>query len=63
MQIKKMGDGVAIAVNGDKKLEVKTPFVSDLKSGDWVLVNANLVLKKITVEEAEEIKKYYDNEK
>jgi len=40
-----------------KNLEIKTALVPDAKKGDWVLVNTNLALKKITAKEAEEINK------
>ena len=43
-----------------KDLEVKTVLVPDAKAGDWVLVNANLALKKITEQEAREISDYYE---
>ncbi len=43
-----------------KDLEIKTSLIPDLRSGDWVLVNANLALKKITKKEAEEINKLYE---
>jgi hydrogenase assembly chaperone HypC/HupF len=40
-----------------KDLEIKTVLIPDAKAGDWILVNADLALKKITREEAEEINK------
>ena len=39
-----------------KNLEVKTALIPDAKEGDWVLVNANLAIKKISPGEAEETK-------
>lgn len=42
-----------------KDLEIKTALVPDAEAGDWVLINANLAIKKISPEEAEEIKNYY----
>ena len=38
-----------------KELKIKTVLAPDAKAGDWVLVNANLALKKISAKEAEEI--------
>lgn len=43
-----------------KDLEIKTALVPDAKAGDWVLVNANLAIKKISPEEAKEINQYYE---
>ncbi|MDX9892933.1 MAG: HypC/HybG/HupF family hydrogenase formation chaperone [Patescibacteria group bacterium] len=34
---------------------VNISLVKDVEVGDWILVNANLALAKITVEEAREI--------
>ncbi len=42
-----------------KDLEIKTALVPDAAAGDWVLVNANLAIKKISRREAEEIKNYF----
>lgn len=42
-----------------KDLEIKTALVPDAAPGDWVLVNANLALKKISEKEAEDINNYY----
>jgi len=60
MKIKQANGATAIVFHKDKELEVKTPFMSGLSPGDWVLVNANLALKKITDKEAEEISAYYE---
>lgn len=49
-----------IAKIDGKNLEIKTALVPDAAPGDWVLVNANLAIKKISPEEAEEIKKIYE---
>ncbi|MFA5133362.1 MAG: HypC/HybG/HupF family hydrogenase formation chaperone [Patescibacteria group bacterium] len=43
-----------------KSFDIKTALVPNLAPGDWVLVNADLALKKISGKEAEEIKKYYE---
>lgn len=43
-----------------KDLEIKTALVPDAKVGDWVLINANLAIKKITAKEAKEIRKLYN---
>lgn len=43
-----------------KNLEIKTALVPDAKAGDWILVNANLAIKKISPEEAKEINQYYE---
>ena len=53
-QIIEIKNGVAKI---DKEMEVKISLIPDLKVNDWVLVHANLALKKITQEEAEEIDK------
>jgi len=37
---------------------VNTDLIKKIKVGDWILVNANLALKKITAKEAEEINNY-----
>jgi len=54
-------DGSAIVEKDSKNIEVKTSLVSDLSVGDWLLIHANLALKKITQKEAEEIKEYYQD--
>ncbi|MBU1179972.1 HypC/HybG/HupF family hydrogenase formation chaperone [Patescibacteria group bacterium] len=51
-QIKEIDNGIA---KNEKGMEIKTSLIPDLKTGDWVLVHANLAIKKITQEEAEEI--------
>jgi hydrogenase maturation factor len=59
MKIKQANGATAVVLRKEKELEVKTPFLSGLLPGDWVLVNANLALKKISEKEAEEIMNYY----
>jgi len=46
-----------------RNLEIKTALVPDAKAGDWVLVNANMALKKITKREAKEINKLYEHQR
>lgn len=53
VQITSIKDGLAKIA--DKDLEIKTVLIPDAKVGDWVLVNANLALKKISKKEAKEI--------
>ncbi|MFC1612526.1 HypC/HybG/HupF family hydrogenase formation chaperone [Patescibacteria group bacterium] len=55
-QIIELKEGIAKI---DKGIEVKSSLIPDLKVDDWILVHANLALKKITKKEAEEIKKLY----
>jgi len=61
VKIIEIGEGRAIVERNDKNIEVKTSLVPDLNIGDWLLIHADLALKKITSEEAEEIKKYYQD--
>tara|TARA_B100000315_G_C14094558_1_gene370796 strand:- start:329 stop:526 length:198 start_codon:yes stop_codon:yes gene_type:complete len=53
-QIIELKNGIAKI---DKGIEIKTSLIPDLKIDDWVLVHANLALKKISKKEAEEINK------
>ena len=55
VKITSIKDGLA-KIRG-KSLEIKTILVPDAEKGDWVLVNANLALKKIEEKEAKEILK------
>jgi hydrogenase expression/formation protein HypC len=61
MQIKEVGEGRAIVWRDKKEMEVKINLIPNAAKGDWVLVNANLALKKITAEEAEEINKLFSS--
>ncbi|MBU4421680.1 HypC/HybG/HupF family hydrogenase formation chaperone [Patescibacteria group bacterium] len=45
----------------DKDFDVKISLIPDIRIGDWVLLHANLAIKKITQEEAEEINRLYNN--
>ena len=55
VKITSIKDGLA-KIRG-KSLEIKTILVPDAEKGDWVLVNANLALKKIEEKEAKIILK------
>lgn len=61
VQIISVENGLA-KING-KDLEIKTALVPDAQAGDWILINADLALKKISREEAEEINKLLNYEK
>jgi len=57
-KIIRLNDQVAIvktAKQGEKQVSVAA--LSDLKIGDWVLVNANIAVQKIDAAEAKEINK------
>lgn len=58
VQIVSVNNGLA-KISG-KNLEIRTALVPDAKAGDWVLVNADLAIKKISRREAEEINKLLD---
>ncbi len=50
-------EGRVIVLDGEgKKMEVETPFLPDLKSGDWILHINNLAIRKISTEDAAEIR-------
>ncbi|PIR67150.1 MAG: HypC/HybG/HupF family hydrogenase formation chaperone [Parcubacteria group bacterium CG10_big_fil_rev_8_21_14_0_10_36_14] len=43
----------------DKNFNIKISLIPDICIGDWVLLHADLAIKKITKEEAEEINNLY----
>ncbi|MFA6410978.1 MAG: HypC/HybG/HupF family hydrogenase formation chaperone [Candidatus Buchananbacteria bacterium] len=56
VQIKEIKDQKAKLANGKM---VKLDLIKNPKPGDWLLVNADLALKKITAVEAKEIKNLF----
>lgn len=46
-------------LHGNKMRKVKSVLLSSIKKNDWVLINANMAVSKITFEEAKIITKYF----
>jgi len=55
-QIKSVSGNHAVLANGN---QVNVALIKNAKEGDWVLVNADLAISKITAKEAQEIKNYF----
>ena len=57
MQVKRIANGKTYV--DDKKSErlVKIGFTDQVKKGDWLLVNADLAINKVTAKEAQDLKK------
>ena len=55
-----LADGRKINIALISKPKKGSPAETSVKAGDWVLVNANLGLSKISVKEAKEIKGYFE---
>jgi hydrogenase maturation factor len=53
-QIKKIGKGSATVLWGKTKKEVRTNLEKNLKTNDWVLVQNNCIIKKLTNKEIKE---------
>ncbi|MFA6428412.1 MAG: HypC/HybG/HupF family hydrogenase formation chaperone [Candidatus Buchananbacteria bacterium] len=57
VQIIKIKNNELTVKNGKKIYQVKNLLLAKVKTGDWLLTNANLALSKITAKEAKEILK------
>ena len=53
-KVQKIEDNV-VYIDDKKPRKVKIGFSETVKKGDWVLVNADLAVSKVTEKEAEEI--------
>ncbi len=53
-KIVKIKGSEAVIKQGDHNHKVGVTLVPDLKKGDWVICNQNMVLAKLSEEEAEE---------
>lgn len=51
-KIKSINGNIAIVKTGKVRKEINTRLVSDVKKDDWVLVNQNLAVSKITEKDA-----------
>jgi len=57
-EVKKVKDGQAELSDGRM---VNIVLISGVKAGDWVLANADLVVSKVSQQEAKEIKEILNN--
>ncbi len=46
-------------MQGDRMRKVKSVLLNSIKENDWVLINADMAISKITFEEAKIITKYF----
>ncbi len=54
-KVKKITKNKATVLNGDKVFNVDISLLSKVKPNDWVLVQGDIGLKKISRQEAEEL--------
>lgn len=59
-QIKKIGENGALVSWGKLKKQVGTNLVKNLKINDWVLVQNNLIVNKLTNAQAKKIIQLYE---
>lgn len=57
VKIKKIENNSAIVENDRGNFKVDTSLIKDIKINDWLLVHANLAIKKISKKEALNINK------
>ena len=46
-------------IQNNKKRRIKTELLRDLKSNDWILINADMAVSKISANEAKAINNYF----